>query len=77
MQLGLSDRFTFVNASALNLPFSDASFDTVIMNDFMEHISDPEGVLRESLRLLAPGGRIFINFPPYYHPFGAASFRCN
>lgn len=71
VQLGLSDRFTFVNASALNLPFSDASFDTVIMNDFMEHISDPEGVLRESLRLLAPGGRIFINFPPYYHPFGA------
>ena len=41
------------------------------MNDFMGHISDPEGVLRESLRLLAPGGRIFINFPPYYHPFGA------
>ena len=70
-QLGLSDRFTFVCASALELPFPDDSFDTIIMNDFMEHISDPEGVLRESLRLLAPGGRIFVNFPPYYHPFGA------
>ncbi len=70
-QLGLADRFAFVNASALELPFPDGSFDTIIMNDFMEHISDPEGVLRESLRLLAPGGRIYINFPPYYHPFGA------
>lgn len=70
-ELGLSDRFEFVSASALDLPFSDGSFDTIIMNDFMEHISDPESVLRESLRLLAPGGRIFINFPPYYHPFGA------
>ncbi len=70
-KLGLSDRFSFVSASALDLPFPDSSFDTIIMNDFMEHISDPEGVLRESLRLLAPGGRIFINFPPYYHPFGA------
>lgn len=70
-QLGLSDRFEFVSASALDLPFPDGSFDTVIMNDFMEHISDPEGVLRESMRLLAPGGRIFINFPPYYHPYGA------
>lgn len=70
-ELGLSDRFAFVSASALDLPFPDGSFDTIIMNDFMEHISDPEGVLRESLRLLAPGGRIFINFPPYYHPFGA------
>lgn len=70
-QLGLSDRFTFVCASALSLPFPDGSFDTIIMNDFMEHVSDPEGVLRESLRLLAPEGRIFVNFPPYYHPFGA------
>ena len=70
-QLGLDDRFEFVAASALDLPFPDASSDTIIMNDFMEHISDPEAVLRESLRLLAPGGRIFINFPPYYHPFGA------
>lgn len=70
-QLGLSDRFEFVSSSALDLPFPDGSFDTVIMNDFMEHISDPEGVLRESMRLLAPGGRIFINFPPYYHPYGA------
>ncbi|MBE6936286.1 MAG: class I SAM-dependent methyltransferase [Ruminococcaceae bacterium] len=69
--LGFSDRFTFVSASALSLPFPDGSFDTIIMNDFMEHVSDPEGVLQESLRLLAPGGRIFINFPPYYHPYGA------
>lgn len=70
-RLGLSDRFEFVSASALELPFPDGSFDTIIMNDFMEHISNPEKVLYESLRLLAPGGRIFINFPPYYHPFGA------
>ena len=70
-QLGLSDRFTFVCASALSLPFPDGSFDTIIMNDFMEHVSDPAGVLRESLRLLAPGGKIYVNFPPYYHPYGA------
>ena len=70
-QLGLSDRFTFVCASALALPFPDGSFDTIIMNDFMEHVSDSEGALREGLRLLAPGGRIFVNFPPYYHPTGA------
>lgn len=70
-ELGLSDRFTFVCASALDLPFSEGSFDTIIMNDFMEHISDPQAVLTESLRLLAPGGRIYINFPPYYHPYGA------
>lgn len=69
--LGLSDKFTFVCASAFDLPFADCSFDVIIMNDFVEHVSDPEGALREAMRLLAPGGRIYINFPPYYHPYGA------
>lgn len=69
--LGLADKFRFVCASAFDLPFEDCSFDVIIMNDFVEHVSDPEGALREAMRLLAPGGRIYINFPPYYHPYGA------
>lgn len=69
--LGLADKFRFVCASACDLPFEDGSFDVIIMNDFVEHVSDPEGALREAMRLLAPSGRIYINFPPYYHPYGA------
>ena len=69
-KLGYSDRFTFICASAYELPFPDNSFDTIIMNDFVEHVNDPERALLESLRLIRPGGRVFINFPPYYHPFG-------
>ena len=70
-KLGLRDRFTFHLGSADALPFVDGSFDTIIMNDFMEHTADPEATLREALRLLSPEGRIYINFPPYGHPFGA------
>ncbi|MBQ6842753.1 MAG: methyltransferase domain-containing protein [Firmicutes bacterium] len=70
-QLGLSDRFTFCLGSAYELPYPDGSFDTIIMNDFMEHTGDPEATLREAMRLLAPGGRCYINFPPYGHPYGA------
>ncbi len=70
-KLGYADKFEFVLASADALPFSDESFDTVIMNDFMEHISNPEAALSEARRLLKKDGRIFINFPPYYHPTGA------
>jgi len=70
-QLGLSDRFRFVCADAAALPLEDNSVDTVIVNDAMEHVDEPEAVLRELLRVLKPGGRAFINFPPYHHPFGA------
>lgn len=70
-QLGLDDRFTFLLADALHLPMEGSSFDVVIMNDFMEHIYDPEGAIREAMRVLKPGGRLFVNFPPYFHPTGA------
>lgn len=69
--LGYGDVFRFVVGDATRLPFPGGQFDTVIMNDFMEHVSDPEGALREAMRLLRPGGRVYVNFPPYYHPTGA------
>ena len=70
-ELGLSDKFRFVLGDAARLPFADGEFDTIIMNDFMEHVSDPEAALTEAVRVLAKGGRIYLNFPPYDHPFGA------
>lgn len=70
-RLGLSDKFRFVCGSALALPFGDGTFDTVIMNDFFEHVSDPASALREAMRVLKDGGMLFVNFPPYYHPYGA------
>ena len=70
-RLGLDGRFRFLCADASRLPFPDSTFDTIIMNDFMEHTADPEATLREALRLVRPGGKICINFPPYGHPYGA------
>ena len=68
---GLESRFEYVCADAADTGFADAAFDTVIINDAMEHVAKPGAVLRECLRVLAPGGRIYLNFPPYYHPYGA------
>ena len=70
-ELGLSDKFRFVAADAAKLPFDDNSIDTIIMNDAMEHVACPEAVLDECLRVLKSGGRLFVNFPPINHPFGA------
>lgn len=65
------DGFTFYCKDAADTGFESNSFDTIIMNDSMEHVGDPAGVLTEMARVLRPGGRLYINFPPYNHPFGA------
>ena len=70
-ELNLTNKFNFVVADAANLPFESNSIDTIIMNDAMEHVDEPEVVIQECLRVLKKGGKIFVNFPPYYHPFGA------
>ncbi|MBS5144414.1 MAG: class I SAM-dependent methyltransferase [Butyricicoccus pullicaecorum] len=70
-QLGYADRFTFVVGDAAQTGFEENSFDTIIMNDAMEHVDRPDLVLAEVRRILKPGGRLYVNFPPYYHPFGA------
>lgn len=70
-ELGFEDRFEFVCANAAKLPFDDDSVDTMIMNDAMEHVDEPEKVIAECLRVLKKGGRLYANFPPYHHPFGA------
>ena len=69
-QLGLNG-FTFVTRDAAHTDFADNSFDSVIMNDAMEHVDKPLEVLQEVYRILKPGGRLYVNFPPYNHPFGA------
>lgn len=68
---GCGGRFEFICGDAAKLCFEDDHFDTIIMNDAMEHVNNPRLVLDECYRVLRPGGRLYLNFPPYYHPFGA------
>lgn len=46
--------------SMYELPFSDAEFDTVILDDVLAGASDHAAVLREARRLLRPGGRLLL-----------------
>lgn len=48
------------------LPFADASFDTVLLADVLEHIVRPWQLLAEIGRVLAPGGRLIGSVPFLY-----------
>jgi SAM-dependent methyltransferase len=48
------------------LPFADASFDTVVLSDVLEHIPDPENLLSEISRVLRPEGSVVIGVPFFY-----------
>ena len=45
------------------LPFDDASFDTILFLEVIEHLDTPEKALSEIFRVLRPGGRIIVIFP--------------
>ncbi|SBT53392.1 class I SAM-dependent methyltransferase [Micromonospora narathiwatensis] len=45
---------------AADLPFSEASFDTVIANHMLYHLDDPVAALGEFARVLRPGGRLAV-----------------
>lgn len=71
VEKGYDDIFTFHLGDAAKLEFGDNTFDTIIMNDSMEHVSKPDKVLKECFRVLKTGGKLYVNFCPYHHPFGA------
>lgn len=45
------------------LPFRDETFDVVICSGVLEHVLDPEAVVGEVERILAPEGRFFVLVP--------------
>lgn len=49
-----------------DLPFKNSEYDTVILSDVLEHIPEPELLMREIARVLAPGGLLLLNVPFYY-----------
>ncbi len=57
---GLADKTSFVVGSALDLPFSDASFDAAIMLHVGMNIADKKRVFEQVRRVLKPGGRFGV-----------------
>jgi SAM-dependent methyltransferase len=60
------------------IPLSDSSFDFIFSFNAFEHIPDPTLAFNEMLRILRPGGFIWLDFNPLYaSPLGLHAFSFN
>lgn len=50
-------------ATAYDIPLPDASFDTILMSEVLEHLEQPAEALAECFRLLKPGGKLLLSTP--------------
>lgn len=62
-----------VFGDAASLPFEDACFDGVFCLEVLEHVPEPESVLKEIARVLKRGGRAWITMP-FLYPLHDAPF---
>ncbi len=60
---------TYEKNDALQLTYSDGSFDLVISCEVIEHVGNPQRMLSEVYRVLRPGGRAILTFPVRSYPF--------
>ena len=57
-----------IDPQRVRLPFDDASQDAVISSSVLEYVLDPEHLLCEFQRILAPGGVVLCSVPDERHP---------
>ena len=56
-----------VNGNSERLPLETASFDRVIMVDALHHVRNQAETLKETWRVLAPGGRLVVEEPDIHN----------
>ncbi|WP_437277616.1 class I SAM-dependent methyltransferase [Sorangium sp. So ce375] len=59
-QAGLTESIALALADAKALPEPDEAFSAVLSNSIVHHIPEPLHALREMLRVLQPGGLLFV-----------------
>jgi len=63
-----------VCGDAAMIPFASKSVDTVLCTEVLEHVPDPDTVVREIARVLKPGGVAICTAPFFYPVHGTYDF---
>lgn len=53
----------YILGDALNTPFKDNYFDTVVSGEFIEHLEKPQKLINEMYRICKPGGKMILSTP--------------
>jgi SAM-dependent methyltransferase len=61
-----------LEADLTSLPFSDESFDAVVLGEVLEHIEDDRRALREVRRVLRPAGVVALSVPANPRLYGSS-----
>jgi SAM-dependent methyltransferase len=59
-----------VLGSALQLPMRTGSVDLCFSSNVLEHVSDPDAMADEMIRVTRPGGTIYLSFTNWLSPWG-------
>ncbi|PFS05519.1 class I SAM-dependent methyltransferase, partial [Bacillus cereus] len=54
---------TFKEANFMGLDFQNAKFDSIIMGEILEHVTEPKRFIKKAIRLLKNNGKIVITVP--------------
>lgn len=65
--LGVDGQTLFVVGNGQTLPLADATFDLVVCNCVLEHITDDQAALEAMARSLRPGGILFLTVDNAQH----------
>jgi SAM-dependent methyltransferase len=60
----------FLRASGLALPLADGSLDVCMSSNVLEHVPDPETMADEMLRVVRPGGLMWLSWTTWLSPWG-------
>ncbi|MGB9178973.1 MAG: class I SAM-dependent methyltransferase [Pyrinomonadaceae bacterium] len=63
----VAGRTEFRTGNISALPYASRSLDLLIASEVIEHMPDPEAVIREIARVLKPGGKLVLTMPVESH----------
>ena len=72
--LDLSSRARHVRGDGHQLPFAGQVADWVLLVAVLEHVEHPQRVLAEAMRVLKPGGKVYVAVPFLQMEHAAADF---